>query len=282
MTIDRNNRFVGKVALVTGAGRGQGRSHAVRFAREGADIIALDICKPVASVTYAMSSEAELQETRALVEQLDRRVVTAAVDIRDFDALDEFLTSAVTELGGLDAVVANAGIASYAPGHEITEDAWNEMIAINLTGTWHTLKAATPHLLRRGRGSSVVLTSSAAGLIGPPNLSHYVAAKHGITGLMKSFANEFAPHGIRVNSVHPTQVETPMIMNDEIYQMFRPDLADPGRDDIIEVSTAMNALPTPWVQPDDVSDAVLFLASDEARFITGVALPVDAGIVNKV
>lgn len=277
-----DGRFVGKVAFVTGAGRGQGRSHAVRFAEEGADVIAIDICKSVDSVTYPMSTENDLAETRHLIEETGRRAVTAVVDVRDFDDLDSQLRTAVENLGGLDIVVANAGIASYAPGHLITEQAWQDMIGINLTGTWHTLKAAVPHLIERGAGSNAILISSAAGLIGPPNLAHYVAAKHGITGLMKSFTNELAPHGIRVNSVHPTQVETPMIMNDEIFTMFRPDLEHPVREDIVDVSTGMNALPVPWVQPDDVSNAVLFLASDEARYITGTALPVDAGIVAKV
>src|SRR3954454_14000801 len=275
-------RVEGKVALVTGAGRGQGRSHAVRLAEEGASIIGFDIWPPVPSVSYDMASRDDLEETCELVRAAGGRVHAAEVDVRDFDVLDRQLGAGIESLGGLNIVVANAGIASYAPGHEISEAAWQEMIGINLTGTWHTIKAAVPHLIAAGRGGSIVLTSSAAGLQGTPNLAHYVAAKHGVTGLMRTFANELASHWIRVNSVHPTQVDTPMIMNDEIFRMFRPDLESPGRDDIVDVSTATNALPVPWVESRDVSNAVLFLASDEARYITGVALPVDAGILSKV
>lgn len=275
-------RVEGKVALITGAGRGQGRSHAVRLAEEGASIIALDICAPVASVSYPMASREDLEETGELVRSAGGDVYSAVVDVRDVETLTREVAAGIESLGGLDIAVTNAGIASYAPGHEISEAAWQEMIDINLTGTWHTIKAVVPHLVAAGRGGSIVLTSSAAGLQGTPNLAHYVAAKHGVTGLMRTFANELAPHWIRVNSIHPTQVDTPMIMNDEIFRMFRPDLESPGRDDIIEVSTATNALPVPWVESRDVSNAVLFLASDEARYITGVALPVDAGILSKV
>lgn len=275
-------RVEGKVALVTGAGRGQGRSHAARLAEEGASVIAFDICAPVASVSYPMATRADLDETCALVRAAGGRAYAAEVDVRDFGLLERELAAGIEALGGLDIVVANAGIASYAAGHEITEAAWQEMIDINLTGTWHTIKAAVPHLIAAGRGGSIVLTSSAAGLQGTPNLAHYVAAKHGVTGLTRTFANELAPHWIRVNSVNPTQVDTPMIMNDEIFRMFRPDLESPGRDDIVDVSIATNALPVPWVESRDVSNAVLFLASDEARYVTGVALPVDAGILTKV
>ena len=274
-------RVEGKVAFVTGAGRGQGRSHAVRLAEEGADIIAVDICAPVDSVTYGMATEADLSETASLVEALDHRVMTAVADVRDFDRVSSVMEEGRAELGGLDIVVANAGIASYAAGHEITEAAWDEMINIDLKGVWHTIKAAVPHLLEQGSGS-IVICASAAGVIGPPGLAHYVAAKHGAIGLMRSFANELSPSMIRVNAVCPTQVDSPMIMNDEIYRMFRPDLESPGRDDIVDVSTNMNLIPVPWVEPRDVSNAVLFLASDEARYITGTALPVDAGIVTKV
>lgn len=275
-------RVEGKVAFVTGAGRGQGRSHAVRLAEEGASVIAVDICAPVASVSYPMASRADLDETCELVRAAGGRAYAAEVDVRDFDRLARELAAGIAALGRLDIVVANAGIASYAAGHEISEAAWQEMIDINLTGTWHTIKAAVPHLITAGRGGSIVLTSSAAGLQGTPNLAHYVAAKHGVTGLTRTFANELAPHWIRVNSVNPTQVDTPMIMNDEIFRMFRPDLESPGREDIVDVSIATNALPVPWVESRDVSNAVLFLASDEARYVTGVALPVDAGILTKV
>lgn len=273
-------RVEGKIALVTGAGRGQGRSHAVRLAQEGASVIALDICAPVESVSYEMASREDLALTGKLVREHGGRAHTAVVDVRDYARLEHEVAAGVAALGGLDIVVSNAGIASYAPGDQITEPAWQEMLDINLTGTWHTIKAAVPHLKQRG-GGSIILTSSAAGLQGNKNLAHYVASKHGVVGLMRSFANELAEHWIRVNSVNPTQVETPMIMNEEIFRLFRPDLPDPQREDIIDVSVGVHALPIPWVQSEDVSNAVLFLASDEARYITGVALPVDAGLLAK-
>lgn len=273
-------RVEGKVALITGAGRGQGRSHALRLAEEGADIIALDICEPVGTVSYPMSTEADLAETARLVEALDRRCVTAVADVRDSEALNAAVATGLAELGRLDIVVANAGIASYAPADEITEAAWNDMIDINLTGVWQTLKA-TVGILKSQQSGSIIITSSGAGLIAPQNLAHYVAAKHGLIGLTKAFSNEYAPFFVRVNAVCPTQVDTPMIMHDEIYRMFRPDLENPTKEDIVEVSKQMNAIPVPWVEPRDVSNAVLFLASDEARYITGTALPVDAGIVAK-
>lgn len=274
-------RVEGKVAFVTGAGRGQGRSHAARLAEEGADVIAFDLCAPVETVTYPMASEEDLAETARLVEAQDRRAFTAVADVRDYDALAAALARGVEELGGLDVVVANAGIASYAPGHEITEGAWREMIDIDLEGVWHTIKAAAPTLLEQ-RSGSIVICASAAGLIGSPGLVHYVAAKHGAIGLMRGFANELGPEGIRVNAVCPTQVDTPMIMHEEIFGMFRPDLDNPTKEDIVEVSTNMNLLPVPWVEARDVSNAVLFLASEEARYVTGLALTVDAGISVKV
>jgi SDR family mycofactocin-dependent oxidoreductase len=274
-------RVEGKVAVVTGAGRGQGRSHAVRLAEEGADIIAIDICAPVETVTYPMATEADLAETARLVEEHDRRVVTAVADVRDYERLQAVIDDGRAQLGGLDIVVANAGIASYAAGHEITEDAWTEMIDIDLKGVWHTIKACVPHLVGQNSGS-IIVCASAAGVIGPPGLAHYVAAKHGAIGLVRAFANELAANMIRVNAVCPTQVDTPMIMHDEIFKMFRPDLEAPVKEDIVEQSTRMNLIPVPWVDVRDVSHAVLFLASDEARYITGTALPIDAGIVTKV
>lgn len=269
-------RLAGKVAFVTGAGRGQGRSHAVRLAREGAAVIAVDICAPVESVTYPMADADDLAETARLVEREDARVVARQADVRDREQLRAALEEGVAELGRLDIVVANAGIASYAPFHEISEAAWREMIDINMTGVWNTCVVARPHLVE-SKGGSIVITSSAAVLRPPANLTHYAAAKHGTVGIMRSLAKELAPDMIRVNTLHPTQVDTPMVMNDEIFEMFRPDLEAPTREDIVEPSRDMNLMPIPWVESDDVSDAVVFLASDESRYITGVMLPIDAG-----
>ncbi|MEU6643601.1 mycofactocin-coupled SDR family oxidoreductase [Saccharomonospora sp. NPDC046836] len=277
-----SGRVAGKVALVTGAARGQGRAHAIRLAEEGADVIALDADKQIEGMVYPTGTATELAETARLVEATDRRVVTGRVDVRDAAALKSVVDAAVTELGGLDIVVANAGIAGLPfEAHAIPDTVWQQMIDINLTGVWHTVKAGTPHLLAGGRGGSIVLISSAAGLRAYANIAHYVAAKHGVVGLMRTLAVELAPHGIRANSIHPTQVNTPMINNPKTYELFCPGVENPTVEDFLPVSQAMNALPTPWVEPVDVSNAVLFLASDEARFITGATLPVDAGCLVK-
>ncbi|MFR9805109.1 mycofactocin-coupled SDR family oxidoreductase [Pseudonocardia sp. RS010] len=277
-------RLDGKVAFVTGAARGQGRSHAIELAREGADIIAVDVAHdlPELGLGYPMGSAEELAETAADIEKLDRRVVTAEVDVRDAAALKAALDSGVTELGRLDIVAANAGIAANAvPAHEITEDAWEQMLSINLTGVWKTAKVAVPHLIEGGRGGSMILTSSMAGLRGYQGIAAYTSAKHGVVGLMRVLAAELAPHSIRVNSVHPTQVDTPMVMNDETFKIFRPDLENPTKEDFEVASASMHALPVPWAEPLDISKALVFLASDDARLITGVTLPIDAGLLVK-
>jgi (+)-trans-carveol dehydrogenase len=274
-------RVEGKVAFITGAARGQGRSHAVRLAEEGADIIAIDLCADIESVPYPLATKEDLDETVRQVEGLGRRIVAEVADVRDFDSLATALKAGVDELGRLDIVCANVGVNNPAPAHEITEDDWHEVIDVDLSGTWRTTKAAIPYLIDGGNGGSIVLTSSAAGLKGYANIAHYTAAKHGINGLMKTLAQELAEHHIRVNSVNPTQVDTPMIMNEPMYRLFCPDVDDPTREDFAPISQAMNALPIPWVEPRDVSDSVLFLASDESRYITGVALPVDAGVLVK-
>jgi len=212
------------------------------------------------------------------VEALDRRIVATRADVRDYDALKGALDAGVAELGRLDIVSANAGIGlSPATSQDISESVWRTMLDINLTGVWHTTKAATPHLIAGGRGGSMILTSSAAGLKAYQNASQYVSAKHGVVGLMRTLALELAPHMIRVNSLHPTQVDTPMIQNQATYSLFRPDLEHPTREDFEPASQEMNALPIPWVEAVDISNAVLFLASDEARYITGVTLSIDAG-----
>jgi len=274
-------RVEGKVAFITGAARGQGRSHAVRLAQEGADIIAVDLCDQVDSVPYQMATPEDLAQTVKEVEALDRRIVATRADVRDYAGLKKALDEGVAQLGRLDIVSANAGIVSYGRADELPEQSWQDVIDTNLTGVWHAAKAAIPHLRAGGRGGSIILTSSTAGLKGYQNLAHYVAAKHGVVGLMRTLALELAPDMIRVNSVHPTSVNTDMIQNDATYRLFRPDLENPGRQDMAEAGIVMNVLPIPWVEPVDISNAVLFLASDEARYITGVTLPVDAGFLDK-
>jgi len=271
-------RVEGKVAFITGAARGQGRSHAVRLAEEGADIIAVDACKDIDQVPYAGGSRAELDETVALVEKLDRRIVASVADVRDSTALAAAVDAGVAELGRLDIVCANAGVnAGSAPAHLMADDMWDVTLDINLTGVWRTCKAAIPHIIAGGRGGSIVLTSSVAGLKGYPNVAHYVAAKHGVVGLMRVLCKELAEHYIRVNSIHPTQVDTLMIQNEAMYGLFVPDVEHPTREEFAQASQASVVMPIPWVESIDISNAVLFLASDEARYITGATLPVDAG-----
>jgi SDR family mycofactocin-dependent oxidoreductase len=271
-------RVEGKVAFITGAARGQGRSHAIRLAQEGADIIAIDICENVDGTPYKGATEADLAETVRQVEALDRRIVATKADVRDFAALKAAVDDGVAQLGRLDIVSANAGIlTSPSKAEDFSDETWNTMIDVNLSGVWHTAKAAIPHLKAAGNGGSIILTSSEAGLRGYANAGHYVSAKHGVVGLMRTLALELANDMIRVNSIHPTQVDTDMIQNEATYRLFRPDLEHPTREDFAPASQSVNALPIPWVEAVDISNALLFLASDEARFVTGVMLPVDAG-----
>lgn len=272
-------RVEGQVAFITGAARGQGRSHAVRLAQEGADIIAVDVCAPVSGTDQiAPATPEELAETERLVKELGRRIVTAQIDVRDFDALKAAVDNGVEQLGRLDIIVANAGIGNGGETLDKTsEQDWETMIDINLSGVWKSVKAAVPHVIAGENGGSIILTSSVGGLKPYPNTGHYVAAKHGVVGLMRTFAVELGQHSIRVNSVHPTNVDTPLFMNENTMKMFRPDLENPGVDDFRVVAQLMHTLPVGWVDPIDISNAVLFLASDEARYMTGVPLPVDAG-----
>ena len=275
-------RVAGKVAFITGAARGQGRSHAIRLAQEGADIIAVDLAGQIGSVPYAMSTPDDLAETVKEVEALDRRIVATQADVRDYAAVKAALDDGVAQLGRLDIVSANAGIFSFGTMEELDETQWQDMIDVNLTGVWHAAKAAIPHLRAAG-GGSMILTSSTAGLQALPNTGHYNAAKHGVVGLMRTLALELAPDMIRVNSVHPTAVNTDMIQNPATYELFAPDLpeADRTRDALAPRFQELNVLPIPWVEPVDISNAVLWLASDESRYVTGVTLPVDAGLLIK-
>jgi (+)-trans-carveol dehydrogenase len=271
-----SGRLEGKVAFITGAARGQGRSHAVRLAREGADIIAIDLMEQIESNPYPLATPEDMKETVRLVEAEDRRIVASKADVRSRDQLREALDSGVAQLGHLDIVSANAGIGSSPyPAQDIEEQTWQDMLDVNLTGVWHTAKAAIPHLT--GHGGSIVLTSSAAGLKAYANVAHYVSAKHGVVGLMRTLALELAPQFIRVNSVHPTQVDTTMIQNEATWRLFRPDLEHPTEADFAPASQSLNVLPIPWVDPVDISNAIVWLASDAARYVTGVTLPIDAG-----
>lgn len=272
-------RMEGKVAFITGAARGQGRSHALRLAQEGADIIAVDICEKIDTVTpyYPLATEEELAQTVKAVEALDRRILARKADTRDLAGLQAAFDEGLAEFGHVDTVVANAGIATYGKAWELTAAQWKDMIDVNLTGVFHTARVAIPSMIEADRGGSIIFTSSIGGLKGIQHVAHYVAAKHGIVGLMRTLANELGPHRIRVNTIHPTNVDTIMIQNPGTYGMFSPGDPEPTQEKAMPGFMSLNTLPVPWVEPIDISNAVLFLASDEARYVTGVTFPVDAG-----
>jgi len=269
----------GKVAFVTGAARGQGRSHAVRLAQEGADIVALDACATPDWLSYPLATEADLAETVKEVEALDRRIVARKADIRDLAAVRAVLGEGIAELGGrLDIVAANAAIISEPKDTwDIDVAQFRDLIDTTLTGTFITVKAAVPHMIAAGNGGSIVLTSSGAAITAGRGLGDYKAAKSGVLALKDTLAYELAGHFIRVNAICPTAVDTPMIQNDSLYRSFRPDLDQPGREDVKAGFTEMNLLPIPWVDPVDISNAIVWLASDAARYVTGITLPIDAG-----
>lgn len=275
-------RMMGKVVLITGAGRGMGRSHAIRLAQEGADVIGTDICGPVPGGQAPVTTAEDLAATVAAVEGLDRRMVTFQADVTDEAAFTAGLADSVAQLGRLDCAVANAGVGGVP--HRVVEmpvQDWRDVLETNLTGVFITAKAAVPHIRAHGEGGSILLISSALGLRGMQTGAAYVAAKHGVVGLMRSLAIELAPAGIRVNSIHPTNVATPMIHNDDTYRLFRPDLAAPGEDDVRDTFQALNLLKVPWIDPVDVSEAVLYLAADSGRYVTGAQHKVDAGWTTK-
>jgi SDR family mycofactocin-dependent oxidoreductase len=270
-------RLEGKVAFITGAARGQGRAHAVKMAQEGAEIIAVDLCDQIESVSYPMATAQDLTETVKLVEEQDRRIVAQQADVRDREALQAAVDEGISEFGRLDIVVANAGIAPVFGDGANSPDAWRDAIDVLLTGVYYTLDVAVTPMVERDLGGSIVITSSTAGLKGlgrnlassTAGMIGYTAAKHGVVGLMRIYANLLAPHRIRVNTLHPTGVNTPMIVNEAFAQFVEqfPDSAD----------ALQNALPVELVEPEDIANAAAWLCSDEARYITGVTLPVDAG-----
>ena len=277
------NRLSGKVALITGAARGQGRSHAVHLADEGADIIAIDICEDIETNEYPLATEADLDETKNLVEKAGRRVVTAKADVRDRAQLKKVLDAAVAELGGLDVVVANAGICPL--GFQVPTQGFIDTFDVDFVGVVNTVHVAIPHL---GPGGSVIVTGSTAGLIPQiglrdgqglqgPGGDGYGLAKKMIREYTKSLALTMGPHNIRINTVHPTNVNTDMLHNPGMYRTFRPDMTDPTREDAELAFPSLHSIPTPYVEPTDISHAVVYLASDESRYVTGLQLFVDAG-----
>ncbi|GAS89710.1 mycofactocin-coupled SDR family oxidoreductase [Mycolicibacterium brisbanense] len=275
------NRLDGKVAVITGAARGQGRSHALRLAEEGADIIALDICRQIDSVPYPMADLDDLATTVDLIKSRGRRIFAAEVDVRDLPGMQEAVAAGVSELGRLDIVVANAGtLNDTAPLWELSEQQFQDQIDVNLTGVWKTIKATVPTLLRQNDGGAVILISSISGLTVELNVGHYAAAKHGVNGLMRTLSGELAPYGIRVNSINPTNVNTLMINNPRYNRLFAGGKEGATQEDALPALTAMHALPVPFLEPIDVSNAVAYLASDDGRYITGTAHVIDAGALN--
>lgn len=265
---------MGSVAVITGAARGQGRSHAVALAAEGADIIAIDRCADIDSIPYPLATKADLDKTVAAVEAVGRRVVPVVADVRDLAALQRAVQTGIDQLGEIDIVVANAGVVAIGNQDPLDAQVYRDIVETNLNGVWHTIAATVPSMIRKGRGGSIILTSSAQGLVGRGGdgsaaMFAYAAAKHGVVGLMRSAANAYAQYNIRVNSVHPTGVATPMIMNEFTATRIKENPKGSA--------LSANLLPVPFVESADVTNAVVWLASSKARYITGATLPVDAG-----
>ncbi|RVW07328.1 NAD(P)-dependent oxidoreductase [Prescottella agglutinans] len=266
----------GRTAFVTGAARGQGRAHALALAAEGADIFGIDICADVATVPYPLATVDELDETRRMVEALGVRCRTSVVDVRDGAAVDAAVAAAIAELGKIDICVANAGVCAFAKTWELTDEMWDTVVDTNLTGVFKTLRAVAPHMIEQGYGR-IVATSSMGGHIGTPNLSHYVAAKWGVIGLVKSLALELARSGITVNAVCPGSVDTPMVHNEAFYGLFAPDIENPTKETVASRYASITPMRVPWIEPEDVSAAVLYLVSERARYVTGTSMDIGAG-----
>jgi len=271
----------GKVAFITGVARGQGRSHALALAAEGASIIGLDLCAKPTTTAYPGATEEDLQETVRQVKELGGHILAEIADTRDYEQVKDVFDRGLEQFGRVDVVIPNAGICSGAKTWEISPQDWQEMIDVNLNGVFHTVKAAVPQLISQGDGGSVVFIGSTEALKGAENISSYAASKHGVTGLMTSLARELGPYGIRVNSVNPTCVDTHMINNEFVYGLFRPDLDAPTREDVVGTFADTHLLPVPWIEPRDVSEAILYLVTESGRYVTATTLVVDAGFIVK-
>ena len=278
-----SGRVSGKVAFITGGARGQGRSHAIRLAQEGANIIIVDSIGGTEAYpwnSYTQATKADLIETAKLVEATGQGIVAREGDVRDLESLRAAVQEGIDKFGRLDIVCANAGISPYTANPEswkVPDERWNDVIDVNLRGVRHTIAATVPAMIEAGNGGSIIITSSGAGLRGVYGLTDYCASKFGVIGMARVLANEVGPYNIRVNSIAPGAVSTDMVLNDGLFRMFRPDLENPTTEDVASVFVKMNMLPVPWVDAVDISNAVLFLASDESRYITGITLPVDCG-----
>ena len=271
-------RFEGRSVLITGAARGQGRSHAVAFAREGASVAICDVCEDIKSVPYSLGGLRDLQETREQCLAEGAAVIADRVDVRDYGQVQAFVERAVHEHGSVDVLVPSAGIFSFGSAIELTEAQFRDMLDVNVLGVWHVLKAGLPHMVERQYGR-VITTGSGLALVGCPHISHYSASKHAIIGLTKSVALEHGANNITANCVCPGNVGTDMIRNDALYALMSPD--DPTEDAARVVLTSLNPIPLPWTTPADVSNVVLFLASEDARHITGAEVKVDLGFLAK-
>ncbi len=266
----------GRVALITGAARGQGRSHAVAMAEAGADVVVTDLCADITSVPYELGAAHDLDETAQLVEKAGRRVLAVEADVRDRDAMAAVVAQAMDQLGQVDIVVANAGICGFGLMPELSQQQWDDMVAVNLTGVFNTFRAAVPPMIERRYGRLVAI-SSGAGRMGTPNLSHYAATKWGVIGFVKSVALEVAAHGITANVVCPATVDTPMVHNEALYSLFAPDIEVRTKDAVRPRYETMNPMGVAWLDAQEISNAVLFLASDRSAFISGETIEVSAG-----
>jgi (+)-trans-carveol dehydrogenase len=274
-------RHDGRVALISGGARGQGRAHALKLAAEGADVVVFDICEQLATVQVPMATKEDLEETRQQLEQHAHGVLALHGDVRDTASLQAVVDATLDRFGRIDIVLANAGIVSLGTARDMSDDMWEQMIAVNLTGVYKTVRAALPSMIDSGRGGVVILTASTASFRAYDNHVHYTSAKHGVIGLMRSLAYELVHHGIRVNAVAPAAVATPLIQNPVMFDLFTGGRADATEQDVIDAFKSINLMDEPWVEAADVSNAVSWLASEEARFLTGVVLPVDLGLLTK-
>ncbi|BBY65532.1 mycofactocin-coupled SDR family oxidoreductase [Mycolicibacterium helvum] len=271
----------GQVAFITGLARGQGRSHALTLAREGADIIGLDLCGEIDSTTYPGSNPEDLEETARLIKETGRQAVLSRADVRNYDEVKAAFDRGIEQLGRVDIVIPNAGICAGGKTWEITTESWREMIDINLTGAWHAVRAAVPTLIAQNDGGSVVFIGSTEALKGAENMSSYAASKHAITGLMTCLARELGQYNIRVNSVNPTCVDTNMIQNPYVWGLFQPDNPNPTRESVEDAFARTHILPVPWMEPIDVSRSILYLVGETGRYITASTLTIDAGFIVK-